>query len=234
MDNLEDIRAQLELDISWRRTEMRRLNNVLMSIIDTDVQVSQRRCLFMMLYAHYEGFFKLALSTYAQQINNLNIKCGDVKEALAAASFSRVFSDLADVHKIPHLLKGNMLMDENIKIVARRAAFINQMRQFDLLTVNIEEKSVVKTDSNLWLYVLRPILFQLGFDSKVFDIHEGDIKFLMNTRNTVAHGGDEKPLKQENYENVQRVVFEMMSDMAVLITNALIDESYLRTQPTII
>lgn len=67
--NINHIWAELEADLEWRQFELRTLANTLGSIKDRDEQDRFRRAMVVMLYAHVEGYCKLALLTYVKALN---------------------------------------------------------------------------------------------------------------------------------------------------------------------
>jgi hypothetical protein len=56
--NLADIRAELEDELQWRLEELRLLKNQLADLRTEQQRDRFRRVLVIMLYAHFEGFWK--------------------------------------------------------------------------------------------------------------------------------------------------------------------------------
>src|SRR4029077_14811690 len=88
---LEDLWAQLESDLQWRQEELRLLSNGVAQIRGTSDQDRARRAQFVMLYAHTEGFSKIALSTYVRAINDLELAAYKVSENVVASAFADIF-----------------------------------------------------------------------------------------------------------------------------------------------
>ena len=90
---LDEVWTQLEVDLEWRHSELRLLSNTLAPLRE-DERSRLRRAMLVMLYAHLEGFCKVALTTYVKVINRAAPTCRQVQESIAAASFEDVFHAL--------------------------------------------------------------------------------------------------------------------------------------------
>ena len=88
---LDDMWGQLESDLSWRQEELRLLSNGILRLSREADRDRVRRAQIVMLYAHSEGFCKVALLTYIRALNDLKLKGADASECLVALSFSDVF-----------------------------------------------------------------------------------------------------------------------------------------------
>jgi hypothetical protein len=97
--SLLDIRAELEADQVWRREELVFFQNQSGLIESSEKKDQYRRALVVMLYAHFEGFCKFALTLYVTSINNAGVTCGDVTPAIAASSLSDIFAALRNPNK---------------------------------------------------------------------------------------------------------------------------------------
>ena len=89
-------RAVLEDDRTWRQDEIRFLRNQLANLEREDEKSKYRRALVPMLYAHYEGFCKVALQHYVKVVNAAGIACEDASAAIIAASWELIFRRLAN------------------------------------------------------------------------------------------------------------------------------------------
>ena len=66
--NLADIRAELEDELRWRTEELRFFKNQLSDFRSDDERNRFRRALVVMLYSHFEGFWKAAFSIYVKAL----------------------------------------------------------------------------------------------------------------------------------------------------------------------
>lgn len=75
--DVAEVRAELEEELTHRLDEIRFFRNQLDEIDAVDEKERYCKCLIVMLYAHFEGFWKAAFSIYLNVINQENIKCKD-------------------------------------------------------------------------------------------------------------------------------------------------------------
>ena len=80
----DELRTQLELELAWRQEELAFLQNQINYVCD-EKRDQYRKSLILMLYAHFEGFVKIALQTYLQFLNELDIKVEYVNSNLQAS-----------------------------------------------------------------------------------------------------------------------------------------------------
>src|SRR5262249_18812163 len=97
--NLADIRAEIEDELQWRLEEMRFLKNQLVDLRTKEQRDRHRRALVVMLYSHFEGFWKATFSIYVKAINAEAIRCKDSTHSLVAASLFDLFASLSDHQK---------------------------------------------------------------------------------------------------------------------------------------
>src|SRR5262245_48557059 len=73
--NLADVRAELEEELAWRKEEIRFLKNQMTEMKTEDERERFRRALVVMLYSHFEGYWRAAFSTYVKALNSTNTRC---------------------------------------------------------------------------------------------------------------------------------------------------------------
>jgi hypothetical protein len=79
---------QIESDLVWRERELASLHlAALLADNNTSLQKSLLRSLWTMLYAHYEGFFKVVWETYITHVETASIRRCDATDAIAKLSF---------------------------------------------------------------------------------------------------------------------------------------------------
>jgi hypothetical protein len=94
--NLVQLRAELEADQAWRRDEIRFFQNQAARLDTTERPNPFQRVLILLLYAHFEGFSRFALTLYVNAVNGTGMICGEANSAIAAASLANLFRDLRD------------------------------------------------------------------------------------------------------------------------------------------
>ncbi len=225
--NIEDIRAQLEQDFAWRLDEIRHLQNRNSDVKDEAEQDRLRRPLLLMLYAHFEGFSKFALTLYINSINQSQVTCGEVNYSIAAASLGNVFQSMRDSNKKCPEFKDQLPDDTKLHRYFREREFIEHMDEFEQRQVVISEL-VADTESNLRPVVLRKIMFRLGLPHNLFDSFEGEIHHLLETRNNISHGKEKNGVKVKTYEKCRKAVLKIMTQITIEITDSLREQKYLK------
>src|SRR5258705_2255053 len=186
--NLDDIRAEIELDLTWRQNEIRFLRNQLAYISSEHDKDRYRKSLVVMLYSHYEGFCKTALSIYADAINKEDIKCIDAHECLVAAALADTFKDFENPNKKSKIFINILPDDSQLHRFARQAELIERLDSIWQQVIRLPTDIVVDMESNLTPIILKKVLYRLGFPHDVFKDNEGKVHLLLNRRNNVAHG----------------------------------------------
>jgi hypothetical protein len=223
----DDVRAQLEEDLSWRTREIKHLQNQLYKDASEELKRSFRKALVVMLYSHFEGFCKLAFSVYANTINKQTITCADANKYIAALSFSCVFDAYDNKDQKCKVFKNKLPDDAKLHRFSRQVDFYSEFGKFIAQPVSIPTDDVVDSESNLKPIVLRKILFRLGFPYDVFQEKEGSIHLLLEKRNNVAHGSEKSGFDQIEYEKIEKSTYEVMAAIIQLIMTGLINQQFL-------
>lgn len=231
--NLEEVRAQLENELTWRQDEIRFLHNQLSYIKKEEEKKRYRKALVVMLYSHFEGFCKAALAIYANTINQENLTCSLVNDQIIAASLATVFRDFENTDKKSNLFRKDLPDDRTIHRFARQAELIGILKDIWPLRVSIPVDEVVDTEANLKPSIMRKMLYRLGLPHDAFNDNEGKIHLLLKYRNNIAHGTAKDGLDERTYEEIQIATIEIMSSLVKLIMNTLGDTKYLRTNTVI-
>ncbi|NKC10766.1 MAG: hypothetical protein GKR94_00730 [Gammaproteobacteria bacterium] len=218
--NVAAVRAELEQELTWRIDEMRFLKNRIADISSNSQKMRYRKSLVVMLYAHYEGFFKFALLLYVRCINNEKIKCGEATSAIVAGSWHELFNAVESGDRKEKVFNNQLPAGDFLHRFARRREFVEQLSEFQQTLVNILE-STIDTESNLWPEVLQKNLYRIGLKHDAFNRNDGTIYQLVNRRNDVAHGSQRDGVKAQEYNRMEHTVFKMMDDFMLLIVCAL-------------
>lgn len=226
---VDQLREQLEMDLAWRQDEIRFLHNLCAGLAPADQQEKFRRAMVVMLYSHFEGFFKFAFTSYVSAINEENLSCKDANLTLAAASLANVFRFLRDGNgKVPELENMSLPEDKELYRFARDKEFLSQAKLLMDKPVKIPLE-VVNTESNLKTDVLRTILYRLGFPHDHFSGIESDVQLLLRLRNNIAHGGTKDGISEALYEKLKSSVLHVMSTITSQITEAFAGKRFLAT-----
>ena len=225
--NVAELRAELENDQSWRRDELRFLQNQIPHITVSNQQSLFRRALVVLLYAHFEGFCKFALTLYVNAVNKTGITCAEANYALAAASLADLFGALRDSGSKCAEFRAKLPDDSQLHRFARDREFVERVADFENRRVNIPE-DVIDTESNLKPIVLKKNLFRIGLPHDQFATLDGDIHRLLNSRNKIAHGETQSGIESLEYEGLRKAVFHIMDEITAEITRALLEQRFLR------
>jgi hypothetical protein len=225
--NLADMWAQLESDLDWRQEEIRLLSNSIMNLARESDRDRTRRAQLVMLYAHIEGFSKVALSTYLKAINELALKSQVAVEGIVASAFADVFHAITYGDPKRKIFKRALPQDEGLSLFSTRCEFVSQVETYLSRPLNVPERAV-DTESNLNSTVLRRNLAKLGFPVDKFASYETDLDELVYRRHGIAHGIDIQPVHKEVYDRLQRAAFHFMDELTPSMVGAIENEEYLK------
>lgn len=222
---LEEIRAEMEEELTWRQREIVFLKNVMMRISKEEDRERYRKSLVVMLYAHFEGFCKTCLLIYIKVINDLNLTRKEANDYLVTLSMEGIFNGYDNLDRKCKTFKRELPDDTNFHRFYRRADLVLQFNEF------LDEKlviadSVINTESNLWYHVLKKNLFKLGIDYTVFDKYQSSINILVNKRNSIAHGSEKFGISENDCEKIQEDIVEVMNNIIKILMKNLKDESF--------
>lgn len=223
---IDSVWAQLEQDLSWRLAEIRLLSNTRSGLRNESDRDRFRRAQLVMLYAHAEGFCKLALLIYLRAINDANIPCLAASDELVASAFDEIFHALQFGDEKYKVFSTMLPSDPKLFVAARRRDFVAEYESIMRRTIQLPE-STVNTESNLSSIVLRRNLFRLGFPPDLLAEYDANLDELVNRRNNIAHGIGDSVVKSTDYDRLQRAVLQAMDSIALVIVDALDRSAFL-------
>jgi hypothetical protein len=216
---IADFRAQLEAEMQWRTDEVRFFQNLCEQIGEPEGRDKFRRALVLLLYSHFEGYCKFALSLYVSAINAAGLACSQVNSAIAAAVLHDVFVKLRDgTGKAPEF-RNRLPDDSKLHRFALDREFLQRSAEIMARPVHIPDEAV-NTESNLKPVVLRKNLYKLGLPHDQFASYEGDIDKLLALRNKIAHGETRTGVQVNLYDGLRDSAFRIMSGITSGITVA--------------
>ncbi len=227
--NIEEVWAELENDMAWRQAEIRALSNLQASTRRDAEKAHLRRALLVMLYAHTEGFCKLAFLTYVNAINKAMISCSNAADGIAAAAFTDVFHALTYGDEKRRVFLASPPEDKKLTILARQREFFTELPRLLARQIQLPD-TVVNTEDNLSSKVVKRNVYRLGLPESLLSNYYTDLDELVNRRNNIAHGGDGDPVKERDYERLQKSAFGAMDELALSIVSAIEGAQYSRQQ----
>ncbi len=226
--NLADIRAELEDELEWRTEELRFFKSQLFRLRSKDECDRHRRALVVMLYSHFEGFWKAAFSIYVKAVNAEKILCKDANYNLFAATLFNLLACLSDQKAKHPFFRSKAPEDAKLHQLYRQIEFLSNLPDVDTTEVDIPADKIVDPESNLKPDVIRKNLFRLGFQHDLFQSKEGRVHELINKRNAIAHGSTRLGIEKEDYDNLEIAIVDIMSDVIILLFDSLRRKKYLR------
>ncbi|AKA72306.1 MAE_28990/MAE_18760 family HEPN-like nuclease [Clostridium scatologenes] len=216
---IEKLQDKLDKNISYRKKEL--------TVIKTMVQQSQNniistniRIAIVMLYAHWEGFIKVAAREFLKYLNDMNIYCYDMKENFITLSIKTVIRDC-----------GKSLKTEKYNEITREL----MKSRYRLFKVDPSNKLIIDTESNLSYPVLKDILFALGLEYSKYELKKNYInENLIDKRNAIAHGelieikSDDFDESKHEFEELYKEIIGLMNLFKEQIMDAAVHKSYLK------
>lgn len=230
--DVAEVRAELEEELSRRLEDIRFFRNKLSDMEDDDSQSRYCKCLVVMLYAHFEGFWKAAFSIYLKTINSEGVQCSDAIEEFVAASMHDLFQALANPNSKSDFFRRTAPDDTKLHRFARHKEFAGSVETAFASVVEIPVDDLVDTESNLTPVVVKKILFRLGFSHEEFKSEEGTIQQLLRRRNDIAHGSARGGVPVNAYTDLESAVISVMKRVVLLIFESLNAKSYLKPPAT--
>ena len=201
---------QIEDDLSWREAELAILRKeVISSTPGTPKHITFLRTNLAMIYAHYEGFCKFAISVYIDALEKRNTKRIDLKWKLASASLFELVCSLKDEKETADFLK----------------RFLNE---FDSALEQSATFPRPDNIANLWPDLLISWLDRLDLSHNNVSENSTQLDSLVSNRNHIAHG---KKLtistlpQLDEYAHAAKIA---MHEVAIGIADALEKQLYLR------
>lgn len=223
---LTTLREILELDITWRTDELRFFKNQLTNIADEEKKSIYRKSLVLILYAHFEGFSKIALGSYVQYINELELEISDVNSFLKAAALNKEFESYDKLEKKSQVFKKELPDDKIVHRACRRIEFVELFDDFLTKKCKIPDE-VVDTDSNLKYTVLKKNLYQIGINIDSLGEYEQYISKILSRRNAIAHGAKTHGLNNVDYEILERKHLELLDAIKNTVYNYAKEQKFL-------
>lgn len=193
---------QILADLGWREGELASLKILLVRHDLSKIQkAALLRASWAMLYAHYEGFVKNALTIFYDEVVKRIKNCGDLPKTTRARALNSAMKKLKSLQAIEML---DEIEEFSSKYHERSPIFPE-----------------VDTQSNLWPNILEDLLTSADMLPDVAIKHKFEIKTLVGRRNDIAHGKQGVISEVEYYVTYETTVYNIMYDIALLIDERL-------------
>jgi hypothetical protein len=203
-----ELQELLDEEFAWRRKELSTIRADLNSASGASRNALLRAGVAL-LYAHWEGFVKIASESYVQYVGRRRLKYKELCPgflALALRNRLKTFS-------------GNDDASAHVDFV--------QFLMGDLESnAHLPKLGVIKTGSNLNSKRLKVIVLTLGLDYSGFELKENLIdNQLLDSRNNIAHGRDLCP-SLADFESLYQETTALLRNLKDQISNAVALRSY--------
>ena len=193
---------ELQRDLDWREAEIAMMRLFLTnSTADKLDRTVLLRASWALLYAHFEGFSKFALTVYYDNLQRLGVKCGELApstQAFALASW----------------------LKETRSATARD--FVSRVRDFEAsILMSAVSFPEVQTNSNLWPQKLDELLQDADLSVQSLEKHYNKLKTLVARRNKIAHGEQDLINELPYYISYENAVIDVLYELAFAIDEKL-------------
>lgn len=209
--SIEELCGFIDKDLEIRKREL----STLKFAIDTarsSHRGALRRAVFLLIYSHWEGFFRTCATAYCHYVAHCRIAYENIRPNFIALSLVARVEQLRD---------------------AKRSAFIVELVT-DLLTRTVSTEAFswteeLDTRSNLDSNVLRELLLLIGIDHSPYVIHQKFLDHnLVGLRNQVAHG-QLAPVVEVEFEEAMETVRTLLELFRNDVQNAAVQNRYMRS-----
>ena len=192
----------LTRDLDWRETEIASMRLLLLSNSVSPAQNTVLlRAAWALLYAHYEGFCKNALTTYYDAAQRSGVKCTTLPSAMKIHALGDTLRLLRNLPN-PDFLR---------EIESFSNSHLNQTPQFP----------DVDTRSNLWPNVLVELMETADLSPAKVQEHQAKLTTLVARRNGIAHGENNMIPEFAYYKSYEDAVYEVIYDLAYQVEEKL-------------
>ncbi len=206
----EQLSDKLSEELIWRKKELSEIK----SLVETKFSLSKHNALIRsgicLLYAHWEGFVKLAANSYLEYVRMQKLCYKDLASNFLALAMKERLNEAKDTNKPSlYIPVCDFFLDE-----------LNQRCELP--------KDVISTASNLSSEILKEITYILAIDFSPYSTKSVliDTK-LLKTRNEIAHG-EYSITDREEYIELHIEIIAMLDLFRNQIENAAINKDYMR------
>jgi hypothetical protein len=209
---ISQLQTILDEDYSWRLKEIADVKAAVKGS-----ELSNRtliRAGVALLYAHWEGFVKLAATHYVTFIDLQGKRFDELQTCFWVIGMKKHLSDMLDSKKSK-----------------TRVAAIDFIRTCAATSANLKVKAAIDTQSNLKSEVFDNILTSIGISTTPYEAryHLMD-ESLLARRNRIAHGEFAVDLDSNGWRNLADEVIQLLRDFKTDIENAASTSAYIRSK----
>jgi len=216
---LDDLSNSLSSQLAWRKKELSEIKYLIESrSIPKHKKNVLIRSSIAMIYAHWEGFLKIAGRYYLEYISSQRLKNSELSKSFLTISLS-----------------SSSRLLENSKKYSTYGSVIDFFENDLESRALIPFKSIIDTESNLSSSVLKEIIWCLNLSYDSFEIKEKLIdEKMLAKRNHIAHG-EYLEIESEDIIYLRDEILALMIEFKNQIENSALTKSFAKriTLPSI-
>jgi MAE_28990/MAE_18760-like HEPN len=210
MRTLAELEDDLAQELAWRRTELHSLLSEIRTARGPSLSCLCRAGVAL-LYAHWEGYTKHALSQYLRYVARRRLTLRELHDCFVAMA-----------------LNARIAKTQGLSAMGQSMEIVTTIRDHSHERLFIPSRDAVDTQSNLSSVVCFEIFACLGLDSRPFDTKRALIDYsLLMSRNRIAHG-EYLDITLGGYVELHHEVIGMLETIMRIVVSAAEDKSYLR------
>ena len=200
-------------DLAWRKRELTSLKFMLGRSRPHE-RVLLLRAAVCLLYAHWEGFIRVAATSYISFVATRGLRYRDLTPNFVALGLR------SQIHQAGRSDSPTLHTELTTKLISGLSD-----------RADIDWRRSVNTRSNLNLESLREILCLLGLDGRGYLLKKPLLdERLLGNRNLVAHG-EHVEIEADSYDSLHTEVIQLVDRFRDDVQNAAVTESF-RSEPT--
>lgn len=208
---MSKLKENLEYEINWRMGEIAVIKKLLKSdkLNSREVEIIKKYSIAS-IYSIWEGFIVKSFEYYIEEINNLNLKIGEI-----------------NLNILTHTIDSHVQLENGRKEFGKKCKFITQLLEYmSYDTVVIAKK--VPTYSNVNSKVVNNIFECFNFGKRLDKKFEPELNYFLMIRNDIAHGEFSIVVDEEKIYAICSLVINLMSEIALIILAEYQNKNYLR------
>lgn len=210
-----ELQQGLDDELAWRKVELAIIQSQIPASSSLKAPLAEKtkchiRSGVTLLYAHWEGFIKVAGNLYLEYIMFQRLKYIDLANNFVAMAAKKFLHDLDAADKVTAHIK---ITEFFLTHITERCSYLAE----------------IETKSNLSSAVLKEIVDSLGLDYNAYVTEEKLIdETLLKNRNHIAHG-NYLLIDIGTFNKLQKTIIGLMELFAAQISNAASMQAYKRT-----
>jgi len=207
-----ELEDQLDSDLAWRRKEFTTFKFMVNESRNHQKELLLRSSIAL-LYAHWEGHIKFCAQVYILYLKHVSPNYNNMTDNFLQISLGERFKE-----------------GFSIKKHTSQKDIFDYLKDKDPGSFDVNENTVIDTESNLKYSVFYNILNQLGLSSEPFELKENFIDSkMLKLRNAIAHGEKVNSSDlEEAHSELERELLPIIETFQTMIRNAASNKEYLK------